>query len=293
MAMPSPTNVRTIAVLGTGTMGSAMARNLAARAFIVRAWNRTGAKAAALRESGVTVVDSPADAVSDADVIITMLTDGEAVLSTMQSAVAGLRPGVVWAQMSTVGTQAVTSLDEFATQHGITFIDAPVQGSRQPAEQGQLVVIAAGPPEARPVIEPVFNALGRRTVWVCDDGAGGAASRLKLALNHYAFCLTHAIADSLAMAKAVNVDPRLVLDVVSGGPMDNGYFQVKGESILKGEFTPNFTIKNAVKDAQLIRDAAQRAGLHADLADASLHRFERALAAGHGDKDMAASFLAA
>jgi 3-hydroxyisobutyrate dehydrogenase len=152
-----------------------------------------------------------------------MLTDGDAVLQAMEAASAGLRPGAIWAQMSTVGANAIPSLVRFADLHQLVFVDAPVQGSRQPAEQRQLVVIAAGATEVRPMIEPVFSALGKRTLSVNEDSSSGAASGLKLALNHYAFGLTHAIAESLTMAKKLNADPRFVIDVVSGGPMDNGY----------------------------------------------------------------------
>jgi len=292
MIKPNNTKRSKVAVLGTGTMGLPIARNIAKAGFSVRAWNRTRDKAASLAEAGVTIADSVADAVREADLILTMLTDGDAVLKTMEAGATGLRPGVIWAQMSTVGAQAIPSLAGFADRHQLVFIDAAVQGSRQPAEQGQLVVIAAGTAEVRPTIEPVFSALGKRTVWVSEDSASGAASRLKLALNHYAFGLTHAIAESLAMAEQLNADPRFVIDVVSGGPMDNGYFQLKGASILKGDFAPSFTIGNAVKDARLIAHAARDVGLQADVAEASLRRFERAMSAGHGDKDMAASFLA-
>lgn len=292
MITPRTETIRKVAVLGTGTMGSPIARNIAKAGFSVIAWNRTREKAEPLANTGVAIADAAADAVRDADAIVTMLTDGDAVLKAMEAASAGLQPGAIWAQMSTVGAKAIPSLVRFADHNQLVFIDAPVQGSRQPAEQGQLVVIAAGPSQARRVIEPVFNALGKRTVWVDEDPASGAASRLKLALNHYAFALTHAIAESLAMAEKLNADPRFVIEVVSGGPMDNGYFQLKGASILKGDFAPSFTIRNAVKDARLIAEAAGDAGLQADIAEASLRRFERALASGHGEKDMAASYLA-
>jgi 3-hydroxyisobutyrate dehydrogenase len=292
MSNPDSARIRTVAVLGTGTMGSPIARNIAKGGFSVHAWNRTREKAEPLAEAGITIADSAADAVRAADAIVTMLTDSTAVLEAMEGAAPGLRPGTLWLQMSTVGPEPVASFVRFADEHKLVFVDAPVQGSRQPAEQGQLVVIAAAPSDVRSLADPIFDALGKRTVWVSEAPSSGAASRLKLALNHYAFVLTHAIAESLAMAEKLNADPRFVIDVVSGGPMDNGYLQVKGASILANNFAPSFTVRNAVKDARLINEAAREAGLHAELAEASLHRFERALAAGHGDKDMAASFLA-
>src|SRR5690606_19520150 len=116
--------------------------------------------------------------------------------------------------------------------------------------------------------------------------------RLKLALNNWAFALTHGLAESLALAKGLGVDPTLVVDVVTGGPMDSGYFQAKSAAILADNYTTSFSIVNAAKDARLIVDAAAQAGVQLDAAQAGLWRFERALVNGHGDKDMAASYLA-
>jgi 3-hydroxyisobutyrate dehydrogenase len=283
--------IKTIAVLGTGAMGAPMARNIAKRGLSVRVWNRNAEKAAALAGPGIDVAASVDEAVRDADVILTMLVDGPAVLSTMRAAGKSLRPGTIWLQMSTVGTRATAELAAFAERHSLVLVDAPVQGSRQPAEQGQLVILAAGPAAVRERVAPVFDAVGKRTVWVSEDAASGAASRLKLALNHYALTLTHAIAESLRIAQALGVDPRYVMDAVSGGPMDNGYFQMKGKAISARDFTPSFTVANAAKDAHLIADAVSDAGLRADLAAASLVRFDRAVAQGYGAKDMSASFL--
>ncbi|WP_371813910.1 NAD-binding protein [Diaphorobacter sp. HDW4A] len=132
--------------------------------------------------------------------------------------------------------------------------------------------------------------MGKRTIWASETA--GESSRLKLALNHWAFSLTHGLAESLAFAQALGVDPALVVNAVSDGPMDSGFFQAKSAAILKNNFAASFSVVNAVKDAQLVVDAAHDAGLRLDGAQAGLQRFERALAAGHGDKDMAASFLA-
>jgi len=166
MTNPSITSVRKVSVLGTGTMGSPIARNIAKGGFSVHVWNRTRERAEQLADFGITIADSAADAVRDADVIVTMLTDGDAVLKTMEAAAPGLRPGAIWAQMSTVGADPIPSLVRTADQHQLFFVDAPVQGSRQPAELGQLVVVAAAPSEVRPLIDPVFRTLGKRTVWV-------------------------------------------------------------------------------------------------------------------------------
>lgn len=282
----------TVAVIGAGVMGAPMARNLARKGFTVKAWNRTRAKAEGLAADGIVLADTPAEAVDGADVILTMLNDGDSVLGAMQLAASHLKRGAAWTQMSTVGIAAVGPLVAFAREHGLLFYDAPVQGSRQPAADGQLVILASGPDEGRALVQPVYDAIGKRTLWVGDHAERGESTRLKLALNHYVFTLTNGVAESLRLASALGANPKHVIDVVSSGPMDNGYFQAKSAAMLSGDFSPSFNITNALKDAELIKSAAHEAGVQADVAEANAQRFQRAKDAGHGDKDMAASYLA-
>ncbi|MGW1887477.1 NAD(P)-dependent oxidoreductase [Streptomyces sp. NPDC001970] len=282
----------TVAVLGTGIMGAGMARSLLRAGLPVRAWNRTREKAEALVADGAYCADSPADAVTGAHVVVTVLNDGPRVLGAMREAAGGLAPGTVWAQTATVGETATAELAAFAREHALTFVDSPVLGSRQPAESGELLVLAAGPPKARAVLAPVFDAMGRHTTWVGEDADSAAASRLKLVLNNWVTALTHATAETLALARGLGVDPQAFLDSVSGGALDNGYLRAKAAVILSGDYAPSFTVTNALKDTRLITEAAERAGVRMDVARAGLARFERAERSGHGDDDMAATYLA-
>lgn len=280
----------TIAVLGTGLIGAPVARNLQKRGFTVRVWNRTAAKAQALVHDGIQAFGNSADAVRGADMIVTVLKDGFSVQEALRAAAPALSKGAIWLQLSTVGTDGIEALAALAEQQGLVFYDAPVQGTRQPAELAQLIILASGPVGHRAAVQPVFDVIGKRTLWVSEQP--GASSRLKLALNSWAFALTHGLAESLALAKGLGVDPALVVDVVTGGPMDSGYFQAKTAAILASNYSASFSVANAAKDAQLVINAADAAGVSLDVAQAGLQRFERALQAGHGDKDMAASYLA-
>ncbi|TMQ91118.1 NAD(P)-dependent oxidoreductase [Actinomadura soli] len=281
-----------VAMLGTGIMGAAMARNLLKGGHRVAAWNRTRSRAEPLAADGATVAGSPAEAVSGADVIITMLNDGETALSVMEQASPELRAGQVWAQMGTVGVADVPRLAGFAAEHGLTFADAPVQGTKQPAEQGKLVVLAAGPEGARTVLDPLFGAIGSKTHWLDEDGASGAGTRLKLAAVSYAISLTSVIAESVALTKALGLDPSLLGDVLTGGPLDSVYLQVKMKAMLADDFDPSFAVRNAEKNTRLIHEAAESAGIRVDVNDASGARFRRVIEQGHGDEDMAATYRA-
>jgi 3-hydroxyisobutyrate dehydrogenase len=228
--------------------------------------------------------------VRNADVIVTILADGDAVLETMSAAAPGLRAGQVWVQASTVGVTALEPLARLARAHGLVLLDAPVLGTRQPAEQGALTVLVAGPDTARAAAQRVFDAIGQRTLWLAAEP--GTASRFKLVLNSWVLALTTGAAEALALAKGLDLDPRLFLKTVAGGPLDCGYLQAKGAAILDGDFSPNFTVEMAGKDARLITEAAGLAGVRLDVAPAIAERFRRAAGLGHADEDMAATYLA-
>ena len=283
------TDQPTVALLGTGTMGAGMARNIAAAGIPLRVWNRTREKAEPLAAAGAEVADSPADAVRDADVVITMLFDAESVETALDQARDGLKRGAVLLQQSTVGVEGADRLAGRAEELGLVYVDAPVLGTKKPAEDGALVILASGPDEARDVVGPIFDAIGSRTMWI---GPAGQGTRLKLVANSWVLTVVEGIAESLALARALGLEPRQFLEVVKGGAMDAPYVQLKGSAMLDGDFAPAFGLDGAAKDAGLIVDAARAAGADLAVIEAVQQHFARALDAGYGDKDMAATFLA-
>ncbi|GAA2151340.1 NAD(P)-dependent oxidoreductase [Glycomyces lechevalierae] len=281
-----------VTVLGTGIMGAAMARNLARAGHEVTAWNRSRDKAEPLTADGVRIADTPAEAVANADAVITILHDGPAALDVMRQAAPDLRPGTRWIQSTTAGIEGITDLAAFATERDLVFFDAPVLGTREPAEAGKLTVLASGPSDDA-AANAVFDAIGAKTVWISSDGADGGASRLKLVANSWVFVLTHGIGEVLALAEGLGVDPQRFYEVIDGGPLDAGYARVKGGLILNGDAAnTSFGLDTAVKDARLIVEAARASGVRLDLGEAGAERFRRASAQGHGDEDMAASYFA-
>lgn len=280
----------TVAVLGTGIMGSGMARSLLRAQLPVRVWNRTRAKAEPLAAHGATVTDTAEEAVRGADVVLTALNDGRSVAETLTAATPGLRPGQIWLQSSTVGLDATTDLVHRAAGMGLVYLDAPVSGTKQPAEQGTLTVFVSGPSSGRTAALPVLDAIGRRTVWVGEDP--GAATRLKLVANTWVINMVNGVAECLNLAEGLGLDPQLFLDSMKGGPLDTPYLHGKSAAVLSGDLSPSFALSTALKDARLILDAAESAGVRLDLVAASAERFARAEAAGHGDRDMIATYYA-
>ncbi|MEV5479443.1 MULTISPECIES: NAD(P)-dependent oxidoreductase [Streptomyces] len=281
-----------VAVLGTGIMGAAMARNLARAGLDVRAWNRTRARAEPLAADGIRVTGSPAEAVEGADVVLTMLLDGPAVLDALHQAAPALPPGALWLQMSTVGPEGLAPLARFAGEHGLRFVDAPVLGTKDPAEKGQLTILAAGPQDVRERAGRIFGVVGSRTQWVGEDAADGAASRLKLVVNTWVLTVISGTGETLALAEGLGVDARDFLAAIAGGALDLPYLRLKSELILAENYPASFTVSAARKDARLITEAARDAGVHMDLVAAAAERFRRAEQQGHGDEDAAAAYYA-
>ncbi|XVV14849.1 NAD(P)-dependent oxidoreductase [Actinoplanes sp. CA-131856] len=284
------TETLTVSVLGTGIMGAAMARNLVKGGFTVRVWNRTPERAQPLAADGARVVTTVEEAVRGADVVLTMLFDGAAVREVMREAQLALSEGQIWVQSTTVSLDDVDEFGAFAASHGLTYYDAPVLGTRQPAEAGQLTVLAAGPGDKRDEIAPVFDAVGAKTVWLDNPGEG---TRLKLVANSWVLALTHAGGEVLALSEALHVDFGKFLELIQGGPLDNGYLRAKTDLVRADRLTPaSFAVSTAGKDARLIVEAGRRHGVRLDLAEAGAERFRRAEEKGHGDADMAASYHA-
>ncbi|MGH2887008.1 MAG: NAD(P)-dependent oxidoreductase [Solirubrobacteraceae bacterium] len=278
-----------ITVLGAGsTMGLPMARNLARAGFQVHGWNRTRGKAGPLEEDGVQVSDSAAQAADGADVLLTMLSDADAVIDAVQHALPSVGEGTVWLQMSTIGEMGTERCAEIAGAFGVTLFDAPVLGTKQPAEQGKLVILASGPDDggARAAVQPIFDAVGQRTMWL---GAAGEGTRLKLVANAWVLTVLEGGAETIALAEGLGLDPALLFEAIDGGALDLPYLRLKGKAIAERNFEPSFRLTLAAKDARLIEESAQRRDIDVPL----FSTIRRRLAEGakdHGDEDMSATY---
>jgi 3-hydroxyisobutyrate dehydrogenase len=248
----------------------------------VRVWNRTADKARAVE--GATAFEHAAEALEGADFVLTILSDGAAV----EDVVSDLDFGkAVWLQMSTVGIAATERLME--TAGSTPFVDAPVVGTKQPAEKGELTILASGARDARSRAQPVFDAVGARVVELGDAGEG---TRLKLVINSWLVILVEGLAETIALSDAIGIDPSRFLETIDGGPTGPAYAQLKGKMMMARKFDPSFSLALARKDAALVLEAAERHGFDAALVELVVRKMDDAIAAGHGDEDMAATFFA-
>jgi 3-hydroxyisobutyrate dehydrogenase len=278
----------TIAFLGTGTMGEPMARHLMEAGFGLRVWNRSADRARPLGEAGAEVLEDPREAATGAELVITMLSDAHVVLETAEQALQELDGDVLWVQMSTIGIGGAERCAELAERRGVTLIDAPVLGTREPAEQGKLVVLASGPESARERCQPVFDAVGQRTLWL---GEAGAGSRMKVATNSWVVGVVGVLAETIALFEALDLEPENFFEALEGGALDLPYARLKGAAMMKHSFEdPAFKLALSRKDAELVLEAASRHGLELPILDAVADRLRRAEADGHGNEDMAATY---
>jgi 3-hydroxyisobutyrate dehydrogenase len=279
-----------IAFLGTGTMGLPMARNLVNAGFDVRAWNRTVDRAEPLRELGAQIVQTQDQAAQGAELLITMLSDAEAVLEVAQPALQSLGPDGLWLQMSTIGLEGTDQCADLAADAGAAFVDAPVLGTREPAEQAKLVILASGPSASRERCQPIFDALGDRTMWL---GEAGQGTRCKVVVNSWIVGTVGVLAETITLAETLDIDPREFFEAVKGGPLDLPYARMKGAEMIERSFEdPAFKLSLSRKDSELILDAAKQAGLEVPIMEAATERLRKAESEGHGDEDMAATYWA-
>jgi len=288
MSVSAEANQETVRVglLGVGLMGSAMAHRLLDRGLAVIAWDRDSEQLRALEGRGGEPVEGPSEVVSGAGVVITMLPTAAIILDVVEPLLEGWPESTVWLQMSSVGGAEADQLTQVAEAHAVRLVDAPVSGSTHPAEEGELTILASGPDSARTAVEPVFDALASRVLWV---GEAGMGSRLKLAANHWMITMVAALAESMHVCQAMGLDQQQFIALLDGGPLGSVYALQKLDEMRRHEYPAGFPVRLALKDLQLVREVEQSSGATMPLLDAALERFTTA-SEELADQDVAAIY---
>jgi 3-hydroxyisobutyrate dehydrogenase len=274
-----------VAVLGIGAMGHGMATSALRAGIPTMVWNRERGATRDLADLGAEVAESAADAARRAAIVVTMVTDTDAVVSIArdQGMLAALAPGSIWVQMSTIGVAGIERVAALVDgeRPDVVLVDAPVSGSKDPAAQGQLTIFASGPDEARARLAPLFDALGQRAVWV---GPVGAGSRLKVVNNTWLAFANQAVAASVALARRLGLETDAVVDALGGGPLVSPWQAAKLQRIAQGEFSAQFALSLALKDVHLALQASNedRFAILGCLAD----EWQQVVDQGLGDQDL-------
>jgi len=274
-----------VAFLGIGTMGRAMATRALGAGIPTIVWNRNPDATLGLADLGAEVAGSAADAACRASIVVTMVTNADVVLAIAQDQgmLAALAPGAIWVQMSTIGDGGMQRVESLvrAERPDVVLIDAPVSGSKGPAEQGQLTIFASGPDAVRSRLDPLFDALGRRTIWV---GPVGTGSKLKLVANTWLALAAEAVNVSVALAQQLNLEIGSVIDALGDGPLVSPWQAAKLPRIARGDFSPQFALSLALKDVHLVLEDAgrERFPALASLAD----EWQAVVDLGFGESDL-------
>jgi 3-hydroxyisobutyrate dehydrogenase len=282
----SPQEKVRVGLLGVGLMGSAMAHRLLGRDIAVTAWDLNPEHLGELAGRGGEPAERPSEVVGGAGVVITMLPTAEVILNVVGPLLDEWPEDTIWLQMSSVGAAEADELSRVAGAHGVRIVDAPVSGSTQPAEHGQLTILASGPDSARTAVQPIFGALASRVLWV---GEAGMGSRLKLAANHWMITMVAALAESMQLCDAMGLDQGHFVALLDGGPLGSPYALQKLGEMQRHDYPAGFPVRLALKDLELVHEVAQDARAAMPILDVVRERF-RTANLELADQDLAAIY---
>jgi len=286
MSPHTPQTKDRVGLLGVGLMGSAMAQRLLDQGIDVIAWDLNAEHVRDLEGRGGEPAQTPDDVVHRAGVVITMLPTAEVILDLVGPLLNDWPKDTIWLQMSSVGAAEADQLTQAAKAHAVTLVDAPVSGSTHPAQEGQLTILASGPDSARTTVEPIFDALASRVLWV---GAAGMGSRLKLAANHWMITMVAALAESMHLCQLMGLDQQQFIALLDGGPLGSAYTLQKLDEMRRHEYPAGFPVRLALKDLQLVSEVQQGSRAAMPLLNVTLKRFATA-SQDLADQDLAAIY---
>ena len=276
---PSPS----IAFLGTGLMGAPMCQNLLSAGLPLTVWNRSLAKAEPLAKRGAVVADSPQSAAADADVVITMLSDGPAVWTVMfeQGAADAIREGVTHIDMSSIGADEAIEHAKRHAERGVRYLDSPVSGGTRGASAGELAIMAGGDAETFAAMQPVFAALGQAT----HVGPNGCGQLAKLANQIIVAITIGAVSEALILAGGGGADRAKVREALQGGFASSRILTEHGQRMVDRAFEPGGPAKFQLKDLHNALSAADRLELELPITKLLHGLFDAMVQSGKGDMD--------
>jgi len=278
--------------LGLGIMGKAMAVNLVQAGHSVTVWNRNREKCALLLELGAEAAATPADVATRSDITFAMVSDpaaSEALCFASDGVLEGLAPGRGYVDMSTIDEDTSRNIATAVTDMGARYLEAPVSGTKKPAEDGTLIFLTAGDRTLYDDAAPALDIMGKKRLFLGEVGAG---ARIKLTVNMIMGGMMAVFAEGLGLARNARLDPTELLDVLAAGAVANPMFAGKGPLMLEGRFDPAFPLKHLQKDLRLAKDLAGDYEQSFNSGQAALDLYSEALEKGLGDLDMCALFKA-
>lgn len=274
-----------IGFLGLGIMGVAMARNLMKAGYSVTVWNRSPDKCKELEGEGASVAGSAADCVAASDITVAMLADPAAALAVARDAASGLAAGKGYVDASTVDAGTAQQVSQIVKEAGSSYLEAPVSGSKQPAEQGTLIFLCGGDQALFDKAGPLLDVMGKAKLFLGNVGNG---ANMKLVVNMIMGAFMVSSAEGLELAKGVGLKEEDLIEVVNMAAIATPMFKLKAPSMVQGKYPTAFPLKHQQKDMRLALEAAEQSGIMLPVAAAANDMYKKAMDGGRGDEDFSA-----
>jgi 3-hydroxyisobutyrate dehydrogenase-like beta-hydroxyacid dehydrogenase len=278
---------RPVGLIGLGNMGTAIGERLLEAGWALVVHNRSAEKAGPLADRGAAVAASPGELAAEVDVVLTSLSDDDALEAVASAVVAAARPGTVLVDMSTVSPKASARVAALADEASLLYLRAPVSGNPAVVRAGNLTFIVSGPHEALERVEPILLAVGRA---VHEVGDGEQARIVKLAINLVIAGLAQLMAEALVLGEASGVSRAALLETMGDSAVGAPFVKYKTEPLLRDDYSATFTTSLMEKDLDLVLDAAEAAGVSLPVAGELKEHVRAAIEAGYGDDDFMALF---
>jgi 3-hydroxyisobutyrate dehydrogenase-like beta-hydroxyacid dehydrogenase len=274
--------------IGLGIMGQPMAKNVVKKGYPLSVYNRTAEKATPLKEEGAVMAATPKEAARGADAVILMLTGPQAVDEVMdgpEGLLEGLEPGKTVINMSTVPPAYAKALSRRLDARRVVAIDAPVSGSRKPAEEGALVILAGGPENRIKEVEPLLLTMGKKIVYC---GQSGQGSSMKMAVNLLLGIMAAGLCEAVNLGQKCGLSTTTMLETMLSGPMGCALFEFKKPMLISGNYSAQFPLKHMEKDLRFVVQTADEAGAAVPAGHITFQLYRQALGHGLADMDFAA-----
>ncbi len=281
-----------VGVIGLGLMGSAFASNLLSRGYEVHVYNRTEQKAQPLVAKGAIFHPSPKELASSVDIVMTSLTDQNAIDSVTlgeDGFLNSMRKGGLWIDLSTIDPTASVRHAEAAKKAGVDRLDTPVVGSEDLASKGGLIILVGGSNEVFRKYENFLNELGKTVAYL---GADGNGHKMKLDVNLYLGLIGESFSEALVLSLKQGFDAKTFVEIINKTPHRNTFSEAKGPKIAAGNFDPAFSLNNLLKDLKLADKQANETGAQLPMSKIALAQYSKAAENGEGNKDFSVIALA-
>jgi 3-hydroxyisobutyrate dehydrogenase-like beta-hydroxyacid dehydrogenase len=285
-----------IGLIGLGLMGRPMGMNLLKAGHRLTVWNRTASRADELVAAGAILAKTPREAATDADVLLTMVSDPPALeevlwgaggrgIGPSDAALPALKSGSIYIDSSTVSPDMARKIAAACAEKGVRFLDAPVTGGDWGAKKGELVFMIGGDEQTLKAVEPILGVMGKRWFLL---GPNGAGQTIKLAMNSILALEVQALSEALALVTAAGLSGEKLIEVLQSSMARSGVLDVKAPNLLKGEYPPSFPLRLMYKDISLAMDLAAQLGVTLPAASAARETYGKVKAAAKEDLDYSA-----